>query len=76
MKIAFYFIATCLISTFAFFGALAAKNPFPCFAIAFGIWALFLWGYIKRSKKEAEKRFHERMFNEYARSKMRQQVRR
>ena len=71
MKTVVYFIATCFISTFAMFGALAAKNPFPCFGIAFGIWALFLWGYNKRSRREAEKRFHERMFNEFMRSKMR-----
>jgi len=76
MKTTAYLIATCFISTFAFFGALAAKNPFPCFGIAFGIWALFLWGYNNRSKKEAEKRFHERMFNEYMRSKNRGSLRR
>ncbi|MGY3212418.1 hypothetical protein [Mucilaginibacter sp. HD30] len=76
MKTAFYFIATCFISTFAFFGALAAKNPFPCFAVAFGIWTLFLWGYNKRSKKEAEKRFREQLFSEYMRAKMRKQLRR
>jgi hypothetical protein len=41
-----------------FFCALAAKNPFPCLGIAFGIWALFLWGYNRRPKLEAEKRLH------------------
>jgi hypothetical protein len=72
MKTIFYFIVTCLISTFAFFGALGMKNPFPCFAVAFGIWALFIWSWNKRSKKAAEKRFHEQLFNEYMRSKTRQ----
>jgi len=76
MKTAFYFTATCLISTFAFFGALAAKNPFPCFGIAFGIWALFIWGCSRRAKKQAERRFHERMFSDFMRSKMRHQIRR
>jgi len=76
MKTAFYLIATCFISTFAFFGALAAKNPFPCFGVAFGIWALFFWGASRRSKKEAAKRFHEHMFNEYMRSKTRGSLRR
>jgi len=71
MKTTFYLIATCFISTFAFFGALGAKNPFPLFAVAFGIWALFIWGYNRRSKKEAARRFNEHMFNEYMRSKMR-----
>ncbi|MFC0513164.1 hypothetical protein ACFFGT_03095 [Mucilaginibacter angelicae] len=76
MKTAFYFIATCFISTFAFFGALSMKNPFPCFGVAFGIWALFLWGYSRRAKKEASRRLNERMFNEYMRSKDRSSVRR
>jgi hypothetical protein len=76
MKTAFYFIATCFISTFAFFGALNMKNPFPCFAVAFGIWALFIWGYNRRSKKEASRRFNERMFNEYMRANSRQSNRR
>ncbi|MBD1385849.1 hypothetical protein IDJ75_11210 [Mucilaginibacter rigui] len=76
MKTTAYFIATCFISTFAFFGALGAKNPFPLFAVAFGIWALFLWGYSRRSKKDAAKRFQERLFNDYMRSKTRGSLRR
>jgi hypothetical protein len=46
MKTAIYFIITCFISTGALLGATNAKNPFPAFAIAFGIWALL-------SKKQA-----------------------
>lgn len=76
MKTAIYFIATCLISTFAFFGAVGAQNPFPCFAVAFSIWALFIWGWNKRAKKAADKRFNEQLFNEYMRSKARQSGRR
>jgi hypothetical protein len=70
MKTGLYFVATCFISTFAFFGALSMKNPFPAFAVAFGIWALFLWGYARRSKKEAERRSRERLFEDYMRSKI------
>jgi len=51
-----YFIGTCFVSTGALLGALNAKNPFPLFGIAFGIWALFLWRYDKWSKKMREKR--------------------
>jgi len=51
MKTAIYFIITCFISTGAMLGALNAKNPFPLFGIAFGIWALFLYGCHKRSRK-------------------------
>jgi len=71
MKTAIYFIITCFISTGALLGATNAKNPFPAFAIAFGIWALFLWGYNRRSKKEVERRNRERIFEEYLRQQMR-----
>jgi hypothetical protein len=70
MKTAIYFIITCFISTGALLGATNAKNPFPAFAIAFGIWALFLWGYNRRSKKEAERRNRERMFEQYVRERL------
>jgi len=71
MKTAIYFIITCFISTGALLGATNAKNPFPLFGIAFGIWALFLWGYNRRSKKEAERRNRERLFEEYMREQLR-----
>ena len=71
MKTALYFIITCFISTGALLGATNAKNPFPLFGIAFGIWALFLWGYNRRSKKEAERRNRERLFEEYMREQLR-----
>jgi hypothetical protein len=71
MKTVLYFIITCFISTGALLGATNAKNPFPAFAIAFGIWILFLWGYNRRSKKEAERRNRERMFEEHLRQQMR-----
>jgi len=71
MKTAIYFIITCFISTGALLGATNAKNPFPAFAIAFGIWALFLWGYNRRSKKQAERRNRERLFEEYMREQLR-----
>jgi hypothetical protein len=56
MKTVIYFIGTCFISTGALLGALNAKNPFPLFLIAFGVWALFLWGYDKRNKKMVRRR--------------------
>ena len=67
MKTFLFFIITCFISTGAFMGALNMKNPFPAFCIAFGIWALFLWSYHGRSKRAAEKRSRERLFEEYMR---------
>jgi len=71
MKTAIYFIITCFISTGALLGATNAKNPFPAFAVAFGIWALFLWGYNRRSKKEAERRNRERLFEHFMRERLR-----
>jgi uncharacterized membrane protein len=70
MKTAFYLIVTCLVSTGALMSALNMKDPFPAFAVAFGIWALFLWGCARRYRKIAEKRSRERLFEEYMRSKL------
>lgn len=75
MKTAIYFIITCFISTGALLGATNAKNPFPAFAIAFGIWVMFLWGYNRRSKKEAERRNRENLFEDYIREQMRNRQR-
>lgn len=75
MKTAIYFIITCFISTGALLGATNAKNPFPAFAIAFGIWVMFLWGYNRRSKKEAERRNREKLFEDYIREQMRNRQR-
>jgi hypothetical protein len=70
MKTFIYFIITCFISTGALFGAMHSKNPFPAFGIAFGIWALFLWGYNRRLKKEAARRSREQLFENHMRSKL------
>ena len=67
----FYFILTACISTFAFWGGLEAKNPLPLYGVGFALWALFFWGYNNRMKKAATRKFNERMFEEYMRSKMR-----
>jgi len=53
------------------FGALNAPSPFPLFVVAFGVWALFIWGCHKRSKKKAEQRNRERLFEEFMRQQMR-----
>lgn len=71
MKNLVHFIFTILISTFALFGALANKtNTWPCFAIAFGVWAVFLWRYNVRSKRaEMKRHLNEYQFREYMRWK-------
>jgi hypothetical protein len=71
MKTFLCFVFTCLVSTGALLGALNAKNPFPAFAVAFCIWAVFIWGYNRREKKRAEKDRAERMFRDYMRMQYR-----
>ncbi|MGZ3812296.1 MAG: hypothetical protein ACXVJN_11160 [Mucilaginibacter sp.] len=71
MKTIIYFIFTCGISTGCMFGALNAPNPYPLFAVAFGIWALFIWGCYKRAKRKAEQRNRERLFEEFMLRQMR-----
>ena len=65
MKTFIYFIFTIFISCGSLLAALNAKNPFPYFAVGFGIWVPFLWGWNKRMKKAEEKRRRERLFDEY-----------
>lgn len=71
MKTFIYFVFTCFISIGALFGAMHAHNPFPAFGLSFGIWALFVWGYLRRSKKEAGRRAREQQFENYMRSNCR-----
>ena len=75
MKTVIYFILTCFISTGAFLAATNLKNPWPAFIVAFGIWALFFWGWNRRIKKQAERHSREQLFAEYMRSKLRQRNR-
>ena len=76
MKTTIYFIITCCISTGAFMAATNMKFPFPAFIVAFGIWAVFFWGWNRRSKKQAERRSQEQLFADYMRSKIRNDRRR
>ena len=73
MKTIVYFILTCCISTGAFMAATNMKYPFPAFIVAFGIWGLFFWGWNRRVKKQAERRFRERLFENFMRANRRQQ---
>jgi hypothetical protein len=75
MKTIVYFIFTCFISTGCMFGALNAPNPFPLFAVAFGIWGLFFYGCHKRGKRKAEQLNRERLFEAFVREQMRHRKR-
>lgn len=67
MKTFIYLVCTCFISTGAFMGALYSQTPMILYAVGFGVWVLFVWGYISRSKKKAERREMERNFQDYMR---------
>lgn len=73
MKTFVHFMLTSVISTFAFWGGLASKqNPWPGYAVAFGIWGVFLWRYHIRLKMDARrKKFEQQMFRDHMRSKPR-----
>jgi hypothetical protein len=68
MKTAIYLVITCLISTGCFMATTNMENPFPAFGAGFGIWLLFIWGYNKRSRKAAQRKFQEHMFQQHMRS--------
>jgi hypothetical protein len=70
MKNVIYFLLTCFISTMAFMSALGSKYPFLLYAVGFGAWALFLWGYSKRSKRNGSRRSGEQLFQEYMRTQV------
>lgn len=69
MRTFLFFIFTCLVSTGALLGGLHAKNPFPNFAIAFGIWVLFIWVQGRRSRKLNQQARNEQAFRDHMRSK-------
>lgn len=49
------FLGTLFISFIAMIGALGAENPFPLFAVAWGIWIIYIVSLRSRSKKELDK---------------------
>lgn len=69
MKNFLHLIFTCTVSFFAFCGALSMKNnPWPGFAVAFGIWFIFVWRLSVRAKRKAMQReYEEWQFREYMR---------
>jgi len=43
MRTIILFFITCIIATFGYFAALSMKNPWPGYAVAFGVWTIFIW---------------------------------
>lgn len=68
MKATIYLLLTCLISFGSLYAAIHMSNPSAAYGLAFGIWGLFIWGYTKHARKVANKRFRERIFEEYMRN--------
>lgn len=71
MKTFIHLIFTCFISVGAFFGAFNSPVPFPLYGVAFGVWIIFIWRLNVRMKRDAKRRFHERMFEDYMRERAR-----
>jgi hypothetical protein len=49
------FLGTVFISFIAMIGALGAENPLPLFAVAWGVWIIYLVSLRSRRKKELDK---------------------
>ena len=49
------FLGTIFISFIAMIGALGAENPFPLFAVAWGIWILYIVSLRTKRKKELDR---------------------
>lgn len=75
MRALFYLFLTCFISMVAFMSALKQPNIFPGYIVGFGVWALFILWYSRRSKKAAQRRSMERTFEEYMRMNLRRHQR-
>lgn len=48
-------LGTVFISFIAMIGALGAENPFPLFAVAWGIWIIYILGLRAKRKKTLDK---------------------
>lgn len=71
MKTVIRLVITSFIGTGAFLAALSMSNPYPAYAVGFGIWILFFWSVSRRSQEASRRRERERMFDEWLRSQNR-----
>jgi len=49
------FLGTLFISFTAMIGALGAENPFPLFAVAWGVWIIYILSLRAKRKEELDK---------------------
>ncbi|MEJ2901148.1 hypothetical protein [Pedobacter panaciterrae] len=73
MKTVFFLLLSLGISASALYTAANMSNPFPVYGLVLSIWVLFYWSYTRRSRRIANRRFRENMFQEYMRSTMHNQ---
>ena len=71
MKTFVYLCITSIIGSGAFLAALSMSNPWPAYAVGFGVWALSIWGVVKRSQEAAKRRKRERLFDDWLSSQSR-----
>jgi len=71
MRTVICFLLACFVSTGCFLSALGARYPLLLYAAGFGIWALLIFRWNRRAKRNALRRDGERVFQEYMRSQLR-----
>ena len=71
MKTFIFFCATLLVSAGALLAATTMSEPWPLFAVGFGIWVLFFWWLAKHDRKAARRRERERMLDDFLRAQTR-----
>ncbi|WP_262246487.1 DUF4407 domain-containing protein [Parapedobacter soli] len=71
MKTFVYLCITSIIGSGAFLAALSMSNPWPAYAVGFGVWGLFFFGVVKRSQEAAKRRKRERLLDEWLGSQSR-----
>ena len=71
MKTFIYLCITSIIGSGAFLAALSMSNPWPAYAVGFGVWILFFWGVANRSRNASQRKERERLFDDWLRSQQR-----
>ena len=71
MKVFIFFCTTLLFSTGALLAATTMSEPWPVFAVAFGVWILFFRWLTGHGREEARRKARERMLDDFLRSQAR-----
>lgn len=71
MRTFLYLCITSIIGSGAFLAALSMSNPWPAYAVGFGVWGVFIWGVMRRSQAASRRRMQDRMYDNWLRSQQR-----